>query len=222
MLEKAVISRESGGDIGVMFNPSEYSLSTSVNYSSVSVPGLDSPITQYISGSQDTLTIQLMFSTYEPPAYDPSQKKVVPVKDSDMTDVTALTEKIYNLTKTDSSLNRPPVCTFKWGSLQFRGVVTDVTQKFTMFLQSGKPVRAAVDVTFKSVPDASKLTKSDTFGGSRNTKIRSVDESTSLWQIAFEECGDADKWKSLASANNIVNPLNDIVSGLKIKIPKLW
>ncbi len=219
MLEKAVISQEQGEDISVMFNPSEYNLQTSVNYSTVNVPGLDSPIAQFISGGQDSLTVQLMFSTYEPPTYDPSKQRVVPVKDSEMTDVSALTSKLYKLTRVNSLLHRPPVCTFKWGSLQFKGVVTDVSQKFTMFLSSGKPVRASVDVTFKSVPESSDLGKSDVFKGFGSDKVRVVDESTSLWQIAYEEFGDADLWKDLAKLNNVVNPLN-IISGLKIKISK--
>lgn len=219
MLEKAVISVEKGSDISVMFNPSEYDLQTGVNYSSINVPGLNGPITQFISGTQDTLTVQLMFSTYEPPTYDPSKKKVVPVKDSEMTDVSALTSKLYKLTKIDPLLNRPPICTFKWGSLQFKGAVTDVRQKFTMFLSSGKPVRAAVDVTFKSMLNAIGLSKSDAFSGSGSAKIRVLDESTSLWQIAYEEFGDADQWKKLAKDNDIVNPLNTIIGSL-LKITK--
>ena len=119
MLEKAEICPELGSNIKVMFNPSEYNLQTGVNYSSINVPGMDGPITQYISGMQDTLTVQLMFSTYQAPRFDPSQNKVTAVSDDQMTDVTKYTKKIYDLTKIIGALHRPPVCTFKWGSLHF-------------------------------------------------------------------------------------------------------
>lgn len=220
MLEKAEISPEVGSSIKVMFNPSEYNLQAGVNYSSVNVPGMDGPIVQYISGMQDTLTVQLMFSTYQAPRFEPSQNKVVEVKDSQMTDVTQHTKKIYDLTKIIGSLHRPPVCTFKWGSLHFKGVVTDVRQRFTMFLSSGKPVRAAVDVTFKSLIDPNTSSRYSPFESPDRTKYRVLDESGSLWQLAYEEYGDADKWKVIAEANGISDPLG-IKAGTEIRLPPI-
>lgn len=220
MLEKAEICPELKGNIKVMFNPSEYNLQTGVNYSSINVPGMDGPITQYISGMQDTLTVQLMFSTYQPPRYDPAQNKVVAVSDSEMTDVTKHTKKIYDLTKIIGALHRPPVCTFKWGSLQFKGVVTDVRQRFTMFLSSGKPVRAVVDVTFKSLINPLTSSKFAPFESPDRTKYRVLDESSSLWQLAYEEYGDADKWKVIAAANGIADPFS-IKAGMEIRLPPI-
>lgn len=218
MLEKAEISPELGSSIKVMFNPAEYSLQTGVNYSNISVPGMDGPITQYISGQQDTLTVQLLFSTYQAPRFDPSQNKVVAVSDNQITDITKYTKKIYNLTKIIGALHRPPVCTFKWGSLRFKGVVTDVRQRFTMFLSSGKPVRAVVDVTFKSLINPLTSSKYAPFESPDRTKYRVLDESGSLWQLAYEEYGDADKWKVIAEANGIADPLG-IKPGTEIRLP---
>lgn len=220
MFQKAIIKVEGGNDIKVMFNPSEYSLDSSVNYSSINVPGLDGPVMQYISGSEDTLTIQLMFNTYIPPKYNPSAGKVEPVPDNKTEDVTKYTSKIYALTKIKGALHRPPVCTFKWGSLSFKGIVNDVKQKFTMFLDSGKPVRAVVDVTFKSVLNIIFSKKASPWESPDRTKYKILDESSSLWQIAYNEYGDADKWKEIARANGIANPL-DIKKGMIIILPPL-
>lgn len=220
MLEKAEICPELGGNIKVMFNPAEYNLQTGVNYSSINVPGMDGPITQYISGAQDTLTVQLMFSTYQPPRFDPSQNKAVTVSDDQMIDVTRYTKKIYDLTKIVGALHRPPVCTFKWGSLHFKGVVTDVRQRFTMFLSNGKPVRAVVDVTFKSLINPLTSSKYAPFESPDRTKYRILDESGSLWQLAYEEYGDADKWKVIAEANGIADPLS-VKAGMEIRLPPI-
>ena len=211
---------ELGSSIKVMFNPSEYNLDTSAKYSTVEVPGLDGPITQFISGGQDTLTIKLMFNTYKPPKFDPGSGQVKAVSDHDMEDVSRYTAQIYNLTKIKGMLHRPPKCVFKWGSLQFSGVVTDVKQHFTMFLESGKPVRATVDVTFKSVLDPILSRKMSPWESPDRTKYRVLDESSSLWQLAFEEYGDADRWKDIARANQISNPL-DIRPGMEIVLPPI-
>lgn len=153
MFQKAVIKVTGGSSIKVMFNPTEYNLDTGANYSNLNVPGLDGPITQFISGKQDTLTVQLMFNTYLPPRYNPDSGQLEARSEAEMEDVSSYTKKIYELTRIKGFLHHPPTCTFQWGSLSFDGVVTDVKQKFTMFLDSGKPVRALVDVTFQSVLD---------------------------------------------------------------------
>lgn len=220
MYQRAKIITDNLKVIEVMFNPTEYNLDSGVNYSNLNVPGLDGPITQFISGAQDSLSIQLMFNTYQPPSYDPVQKRVVKKKDSEIEDVTSYTSKIYNLTKIAGILHRPPVCIFKWGSLSFKGVVTSVKQKFTMFLESGKPVRALVDVTFASVLDPILSKKSSPWESPDRTKYRTLDESSSLWRLAFEEYDDVEKWKEICRANGIDNPL-DIYAGMEIKLPPL-
>jgi hypothetical protein len=220
MFKKAEIEVEGGSSIKVMFNPQEYNLDTGANYSSVNVPGLDGPITQFISGKQDTLTMKLMFNTYMPPKYDASSGQVKAVSDNEMESVSKYTSQIYNLTKIKGILHRPPKCVFKWGALQFVGVVTDVKQQFTMFLESGKPVRAVVDVTFQSVLDPILSKKMSPWESPDRTKYRLLDESSSLWQLAYEEYGNADYWKDIAKANGIKNPLN-ITAGMEIVLPPI-
>lgn len=43
--------------IQVEFNPSEYNLSSSIQYSEKNIPGLDGPIGQYIAGNSTTLNV---------------------------------------------------------------------------------------------------------------------------------------------------------------------
>lgn len=220
MYEKALIISDSGIPIPVMFNPASYNLDTHVNYNNINVPGLDGPITQFISGSEDTLSLQLMLNTYKPPSFNKLTGSVKKVSDSEMVDVSKYTKMLYDLTKIVGMRHRPPVCTFVWGSLRFRGVVSDLKVQFTMFLENGKPVRAIADITFKSVLDAKLSRKQSPWESPDRTKYRVLDESSSLWQLAFEEYGDAGCWKEIAKANGIVNPL-DIKPGMEIRLPPL-
>lgn len=220
MFQKAVIKVTGGRDIQVMFNPTEYNLDTGANYSNINVPGLDGPITQYISGQQDTLTVQLMFNTYQPPRYRPETGRLEPCPEDEMEDVSTYTKQLYELTQIKGILHHPPKCTFQWGSLSFEGVVTNVKQRFTMFLESGKPVRALVDITFQSVLDVLLSKKSSPWESPDRTKYKVLDESSSLWQLAYEEYGDADQWRLIARSNNIRNPL-DIRPGMVVVLPPL-
>lgn len=196
----------------VMFNPESYNLSFSAAYSEKKVAGLDGPISQYIAGDSQTLDMTLFFDTYIPPSItNPAESG---------TDVTKLTRKLAALVFIKGSLHRPPKVTFKWGGLRFSGVVTNVKQICTMFLSDGMPVRAKVDITFKSLLDVKKSKMVSPFESPDRTKVRMVHEGEQLWNFAWDEYGDAEQWRAIARENGIMNPL-EIMPGQKLKLPAL-
>ncbi len=199
-------------EIQVEFNPSEYNLLNSIQYVEKNVPGLDGPIGQYVAGNSTTLNVTFIFDTYTPPTLENPQESG--------TDVTEYTKKIAGLTRIDGTLHRVPQVTFSWGSIHFTGIITEVKENYTMFLADGKPVRAKVDVTFKSIYDISTGKKSSPFESPDRTKVRVVLQGEALWSIAAEEYGDPEAWKVIAKENGILNPL-DIVPGQKLKLPPL-
>lgn len=196
----------------VMFNPESYNLSFSAAYSEKKVAGLDGPISQYIAGDSQTLDMTLYFDTYKAPTLAAPQEGG--------TDVTKLTRKLAALVFIKGSLHRPPKVTFKWGGLNFSGVVTNVKQTCTMFLADGMPVRAKVDLTFKSVLDVKTSKMISPFESPDRTKVRTVREGESLWSYAWEEYGDPEQWRAIALANGIANPL-EIEPGQRLKLPAL-
>lgn len=211
-LQKAKLILEDNTEILVQFNPSEYNISEGATYAEKAIPGLDGAISQYIAGVSPTLTMTLMFDTYKPPE--------VLVLEESGTDVTKLTKKIVELTYIKSDLHRPPIVTFSWCSLSFKGVITDVKQSFTMFLSNGTPVRAKLDVTFKSVFDITSAKRKSPFESPDRTKFRTIHEGEHLWNYAYQEYGSVEMWRVIAKENQIMNPL-DIHPGQIIKLPAL-
>ena len=110
-----------------MFNPEEYSLNRDNNFVSQAIPGLSSPLLQFAHGNLRTLDMELLFDTYEK-----------------RTDVRQETEKLIHLMEIDPALHAPPVLIVAWASLQFRCVLTRANQKFLLFLDDGRPVRARI------------------------------------------------------------------------------
>src|SRR5215469_9097501 len=108
----------------VLFNPSEYSLDKANTIAQAAIPGLQAPILQYVHGNMRTLSMDLFFDTYE-----------------EKSDVTAKTDKIYNLLQLDRSSHAPPIRDLSWGKFKFCGVLDHVNGKFTLFLADGTPVR---------------------------------------------------------------------------------
>lgn len=198
--------------IQVEFNPSEYSLSNGIQYSEKNIPGLDGPIGQYVSGNSTTLNVTFVFNTYKPPTLDNPKEGGE--------DVTQYTKEIVNLTLIDGKLHRVPKVTFSWGSIKFIGIITEVKESYTMFLNDGKPVRAKVDVTFKSVYDVKNGKRSSPFESPDRTKVRVLLQGESLWSIAAKEYGNPKYWRVIAAENHILNPL-EIEEGQVLKLPPL-
>jgi hypothetical protein len=226
-LEKAklLVEKESGSEtLHVQFNPSEYNLSENVNYAEKNIPGFPGPITQFVSGSSSTLSLSLTFDTYDTPESGvravQSGVKVTEMKAHRPTDVSLLTRKVARLTEIDGSLHRPPTVTFAWGAIQFKGVITDVRQTFTMFMPNGMPVRARVELTFKSVVDVQTKKKKQPFESPDRTKYRTVHEGEHLWNLAVQEYGDAELWRVIARENGLMDPL-ELRPGQIIKLPAL-
>lgn len=197
--------------IQVMFNPESYNLSYGASYSEKKIAGLDGPVSQYIAGESMTLDLTLYFDTYVPHTLLEAESG---------TNVAKKTKLLSNLLAIDGTLHRPPTVKFHWGTLQFKGIVTSVKENYTMFLSDGTPVRAKVDISFKSLLDVDKCKRQAPFESPDRTKIRVIHEKEQLWNYAWQEYGDAERWREIAAANGIMNPL-DIEPGMEIKLPAL-
>lgn len=217
---KLVIEKETGSKtIDVLFNPSEYQLTDGASYSEKRVPGLDGPIVQYISGDATELSVSLFLDTYVPGGS--SLLSAVPgLGGNSSTDVSAITKEIAEATSIVGSLHRPPKVTFKWGSLNFEGVITKVSHTYTMFTESGMPVRAKVNLTFRSLISPEDSKRKSPFESPDRTKYRTITEGTQLWNLAYAEYGDPEMWKLIAKENGIMNPL-DVRPGQVVRLPAI-
>ncbi len=204
-LEKAkVINLDKNDTIEVLFNPKEYTLKKSTQWEPHKSPGLNSPEIEFTSGNNMTLAVDLFFDTYE-------AKK----------DVREHTEKLLKLALVDVSKHRPPLCQFQWGSFQFKGIVEDMTLRFTMFLSDGKPCRATVSMQFKEYKTAAEQKQGP--GGNQSpdhTKRRTIKQGETLSLIAAEEYDNPGEWRRIADANGITDPL-DVKPGMLLMLPPI-
>lgn len=189
--------------IPVRFNPTEYSLSTSAKYGERSLPGLDTPIEQFVSGGADTLSMELLFDTYE-----------------EGVDVRTYTVQLDDIIAVGGDEHAPPVCRFVWGSFTFRGVLSQLNKRFTMFLPSGVPVRARVNVTFRQHATPAEQTAAVPRLSSDRTTVWRVTEGDTLWAVASAEYGDPERWRPIAKANDIDDP-RTLEPGRELVVPPL-
>ena len=210
-LEKArIIILHTGEQFEVLFNPEEYTLNKDNNFASQTIPGLSSPLLQFVNGNLRTLEMELFFDTYLPLTTAPTPPR----------DVREETQKVVSLLDIDPDLHAPPVLEVSWASLQLRCVLARVSQKFLMFLDDGRPVRARLSVTFNEFIDEEREAKQVNRQTADFTKTYVVTQGATLASIALRFYDNPQLWRPIAIANGIVDP-RELSTGQLLQIPSL-
>jgi len=211
-LEPATITNKTTGEItACMFNPFEYTISKQNQYENAETKGRNIPRVRFRQGGAQTLGLRLLFDTY-----------------AEASDVRAVTGTLWRMMMIDedqadsrTGKGEPPHCVFRWGRFEFEAVITRMTEKTTLFLRDGTPVRSEVDIALQQVIDEEEHAATNpTSGGGAAYRTRLVLAGDRLDLIAFDVYGDATRWRLLAEANAITDPLR-LRPGQVLLIPPL-
>jgi hypothetical protein len=195
--------------IRVQFNPAEYNRTKAAQLAEIGIPGLDSPILQFIRGQTETLKLDLFFDTTAGGMGDGAS------------DVRELTKGFYQLVKIQPKTHAPPRIQLSWGEgLSFKAIVDSVDQKFTLFSPAGIPLRATVTLSLREYKTLEEQLAELNLQTSDHTKLHAVLEDETLASIALAEYGDARLWRRIADANSelIDDPAGPPV-GAQLEIP---
>jgi hypothetical protein len=217
--EKARIQIDGSGPIEVYFNPTEYSISKSNDWTYEKVTGASLPKAQFGGGSPRELSLSLLLD--------------VSLLGGQAT-VRTVTDELFRMMEVPGGQDAgsptavPPFITFLWGSVvSFKAVCTQLTVAFKVFHPNGEPIRADVKLTLKQAETASTASSNGANrGGNPTTRanaghgVHTVKDGDSLQSIAYQTYGDATIWRAIAEANDIENPLN-LRRGRALSLPKL-
>lgn len=211
-LEKLKINNEdTGEEISVLFNPSEYSIEDASRWSDQDKMG-QKPELHYTGGDRKKLTMELFFDTYE-----------------SKTDVREHTVKISELLVFNKEVHRPPKVTLNWGKeapggshkdFPFTCVLESLKQQFILFLGDGTPVRAKLSVTFIQFTLPEEELKINEGSSADHTKTYIVKSGDTLSGIAGMFYKDPLMWRHIATENDIENP-RILEPGLALAIPRV-
>ncbi|MEH1792468.1 CIS tube protein [Nostoc sp.] len=206
--------------IKATFNPNSYSITKSVTWNTARSLSsqedaqteelLNAPGLRFGGGGCRILTFSELF-------FDVTE----PIDGTKIDDVRKKTNEIVALTRIERSTKKPPVCVVSWGNapsgsdFPFKGVVTSLTQTFTLFKRDGTPVRANLSVTFteylKPLDDQRQTDPELT------THI--VKRGDTLSSIAAQLYKDPRRWRIIAEANNLDDPRH-LEIGKTLSIPE--
>jgi nucleoid-associated protein YgaU len=126
------------------------------------------------------------------------------------------------LASLSTSQGRPPIVTFQWGSTwTFKAIITDLRERFTLFLADGTPVRSTMDVTFQQLQDENWYPSTNpTSGGVGGERVWTVSEGDTLGWIAYKEYGNANLWRLIAEANKLTR-VRQLTPGMVLEVPNV-
>jgi hypothetical protein len=211
---KAELILETGGPIPCTFNPSEFSITKSASWQPAKAKGKDTPILNFQQGNPGTMSLTLTLDTT-----------------GSGNPVTDLTKQLFSLLKADPGLTqgkgkhnnsgRPPWCQFHWGGFHsFKAVVENLQVKFTYFSSSGVPLRAVATLSLKQQFDPQGWPQNPTSGTPHPHQVHWLLPGQTLDRVAADVYGDSGKWRLIAEANGILDPL-DLPWGDAIVVPDL-
>lgn len=111
----------------------------------------------------------------------------------------------------------PAYAIFGWDRVYFRGFIKSVSATYTMFRETGKPVRATCNIDLTETPPGQARQNPTSGGRGAQGQVRLVAGDT-LAAVAFREYGDAALWRAIATANDIDDPLR-VRPGMELVIP---
>ncbi|GAB3258535.1 CIS tube protein [Kineosporia babensis] len=219
LVKAVLIDTTTGSAHPVAYNPEELRLDQGNQFAEIAIPGLDASPLQYVRGRNRTLSMDLLFDTYE-----------------SGTDVRTRTGPIVRLLNKNPATLAPPVLLFSFGRLQLRCVLTDAAERFTMFDRDGTPVRCSMSVKLQEYVDLPITVEQGLTGlaGLAGGVVSAIGRATvrpgtaavhvvaagdTLSAIAGAYLGDPGRWREIARANDIVDPLG-LVPGAHLAIPE--
>ncbi len=217
-LRKATITilqgSHAGDEIRVLFNPTDYTFERSNSFKAAPLPGLGTPIVQFVNGESDRLSMDLFLDDYT----DPNGPTSLPQPEENP--VSTRLAQLFALLEIDRDLHAPPPVRFNWGKMNFSAVIEKLSRKVTMFHPDGTPARATVTVAFKEYRTLREQLRSPRRESADKTKRRIVVGKDQLWAIASREYDDANEWFRIAVANDLDDP-RDIRPGDWLFVPPI-
>jgi nucleoid-associated protein YgaU len=217
---KATLTIDGGPTIECYFNPTEYSISKSNEWTYEKVTGTSLPPATFSGGAPRQMELSLLLD------------QTLGV--GKMT-VQAATDALFKMMEVPGGSSGggttavPPFVTFQWGKIviPFKAVCTSLTVAYKLFKPTGEPIRAEVKMTLKQADKASTKSGNGANKGQNPTTranagfgVHTVRDGDTLPSIAYQTYGDATRWRLIAEANDVDNPLH-LRRGTPLSLPKL-
>ncbi len=214
-MAQATLHIETGESIPFKFNPADLTIAKAATWGASPAKGRNAPALRFQGGQSGTVTLAITLDATinHQSVLDEAEKLLA---------LAAIDSKVKASDAQHKSA-RPPWVELHWGLLHapFRAVVERVQVKYTYFAKDGTPLRAKVDLALKQYDDEKVQPRQNptSFTPAPHT-VHKVQPGETLDRVAAQEYGDPTRWRLLAEANHVDDPLR-VPAGTLLVVPEL-
>jgi hypothetical protein len=187
-------------EVEFQFNPNQLELSRSASWYAQRAVGFDRGAQQEFSGADPaSLSVEVFLDSSATPTTPEVRKKVDQLLSCCEVDPESL----------PTNRPSPPWVRFSWGgfsTVQFIAYVESVSAAYSLFSPTGEPLRATCRLSLKEIPTPTKG-QNPTSGALTAQRVHRVVVGDSLPSLAWREYGSATRWRAIAEANGIDDPM---------------
>jgi Contractile injection system tube protein/LysM domain len=208
----------------VQFNPTELSFNKGVQVAEIPIPGLDTPLLQFVRGQNETVNVDLFFDSTDQGM------------GAGATSVTKQTDQFYQLVKIEPDSHAPPICTLTWNDSfpgadiskemgnqkrnAFQCIVESVRHKYTLFSPEGVPLRATLSLTLREYKTLEEQLTQLNLNSPDRTQGHVLEAGETLSSVAGRHYRRPGEWRVIADANGIEDPRR-LAPGIFLTVPPM-
>lgn len=190
--------------VPLRFNPTEYQISKSNTFSEIPIPGLETPLIQYVRGGSEVLTVEALVDTSD--TLDDVRERYV--------------NRLRRLMSPNAKEHAPPIVSFIWDRAVFTGVLESLGVTYVLFTPGGLPLRARLNLSLKQYRSAEEQAKDPPRRSPTVEKSFQARRGDTLSSVSNAVYRDPALWREIARANGIVDPRR-LEPGRVLTVPRL-
>jgi LysM repeat protein len=211
------------GEFKTLLNPDKYSYKYKIEQNEEQASGTSSSSPRFNKVPPEDLVLEFVFDRtgvivdYGSPSTASDDKVFKDEGSGVIDDVETFKRVVFDY---NGDEHRPNYLIISWGTLLFKGTLSEMDITFKLFKPDGMPLRATARATFKGFVEDNLRVAMENNSSPDLTHVRVVKAGDTLPLMAFRIYGDSKYYLEVAKANSITN-FRKLAVGQKIYFPPI-
>lgn len=198
----------SEGEFKSLLNPDRYTFNYKIEQNNNQASGTSSSAVRFNKIPPENLDLEFVFDRtgvvvdYGSPQTDADDKVYKDEGNGIIDDIEQFKRVVFDY---NGDNHRPNYLVISWGTLLFKGTLTEMSITYKLFKPDGLPLRASVNAKFKGFVEDNLRIARENNSSPDLTHVRMVMEGDTLPLMTYRIYGDPKFYLEVAKANKIAN-----------------
>jgi LysM repeat protein len=201
------------GEFVTLLNPEKYVAQYKIEQNTTQAPGTSSNASGFNKIAPQEIELDFLFDRTGVIKYP----KETAEDDGVIKDIELLKKVVLDY---QGENHKPNYVKISWGSLLFKGSLTEMNIEFKLFKPDGTPIRAIAKAKFKEFTEEELRARQENNQSPDLTHVRVVKQGDTLPLMSHRIYGDSKYYLEVAKANNLIN-FRKLKTGQEIFFPPI-